>query len=310
MSAAPVPSSSLAPWTWDAGLLHGARLDLAAARRFCAALARSHYENFPVALALFRPEQRRALEAIYAFARLADDFADEPAFAGRRERLLLSWLDQLERCWIGDARHPVFVALGAAASELDLPIGPFRDLLSAFLQDCAVTRYATWADVLDYCRRSADPVGRLVLHVLGETRPECLERSDCICTALQLTNFWQDLSVDPPRDRIYVPLEDLDRFHVPVSALRESRIVRGLADLVRLEADRTEDLFRRGRPLASALAFPGSAYVALVWLGDTAVLRLVRDAGEDVVRRRPALDLRSLARFLAPRLRGRLGVHP
>src|SRR6185503_5037614 len=177
---------------------------LAAAREACRELALRHYENFPVGRFGVPADRRADIHAVYAFARTADDFADEPQYEGRRIQLLEDWGRKLESC-VNAPEEPVFIALGDTVKRLGIPLEPFRDLLSAFRQDVEQQRYAHWDDVLDYCRRSANPVGRLVLLVTGQDRPEVQPLSDDLCTALQLANFWQDLSVDHPRGRCYLP---------------------------------------------------------------------------------------------------------
>jgi len=299
---------AVAPWACDVSLLHRQGFGIEASRRYCRSMARSHYENFPVSLSLFDREQRRALAAIYAFARTADDFADENGFSVLRERMLADWERQLRACFEGEATHPVFIALREAATAYDLPIQPFLDLLDAFRQDCSKTSYGTFDEVLDYCRRSANPVGRLVLKVLRADRPELAAWSDQICTALQLTNFWQDISVDAAKRRIYLPAEDLERFEVPAAAILERRDSRGFGSLVRFEAARTKALFREGKPLLAQAGFPGTLYFTAVWLGGRAVLRLVREAGEQVLHRRPELSARSFVRAAAGASRDRLAV--
>lgn len=295
MNAVPTiasPSSGPPPWSGSPALGPAPRLDLAAARRYCAALAAGHYENFPVLAAPFSRPQREALAAIYAFARTADDFADEPAFAGQRERLLDGWEGELERCFAGAAEHPVFVALRDSIPRFGFEPRPFLDLLSAFRQDVRERRYATFEGLLDYCRRSANPVGRLVLRTLGIDDPLRRGWSDRLCTALQLANFWQDLSVDLPRDRLYLPLEDLARCGVRPADLLAGRTPTGCADLLRLELDRTAALFAEGLPLVARAGWPGGAYLAGVWLGGRTVLALSRSLGTDLLRRRPTLGVR------------------
>jgi squalene synthase HpnC len=291
------PPDATAPWTAAPVLGPAPALDLPAARRYCAAMATSHYENFPVFLAPFSPEQREALAAVYAFARTADDFADEPAFDGRRERLLDGWETALGRCFDGRADHPVFVALREAVARFALEPRPFLDLLSAFRQDVHVQRYATFDDVLDYCRRSADPVGRLVLRILRIDDPLARGWSDRLCTALQLANFWQDLSVDVPRGRLYLPLADLDRFAVPLADVLEQRPTRRVGALLRFELDRTAALFSAGFPLVAHAGWPGGAYLAAVWAGGRSVVGMTRALGPAILRERPGLGGRSVTRW-------------
>ncbi|MBI5502331.1 MAG: squalene/phytoene synthase family protein [Deltaproteobacteria bacterium] len=283
-------------------------MDLAAARRYCAAVARGRDELTPIFLGLLSRAQREALAAVHAFVRLADDFADEPVFAGRREALLDAWEGALERCFAGEASHPVFVALRASAHELGLPPEPFRDLLSAFRQDARVGRYETFGDVLDYCRRSADPVGRLVLRILGIDDARRRAWSDRLCTALQLTRFWLNLSVDIPRDRLYLPLEDLDRFGVPLRDVLERRATPAMGSLLRCEVERAEGLFREGWPLVPRAGWPGGPYLGAVWLGGRGVLAMTRAAGTRVFRERPVLGVRGGAAWGWAAARHGLGV--
>ncbi|MBN1771441.1 MAG: squalene synthase HpnC [Deltaproteobacteria bacterium] len=299
-----------APWSGSPALGPAPGLDAAAARRYCAARAAGHYENFPVLAAPFSRAQREALAAVYAFARTADDFADEPAFEGRRERLLDGWELELRRCFAGEAEHPVFVALRESIPRFGYEARPFLDLLSAFRQDARVRRYATFDEVLDYCRRSANPVGRLVLRTLGVDDPRRGAWSDRLCTALQLANFWQDLSVDLPRDRLYVPLADLARYEVPLEAVLARRVVPGVAEVLRLQLDRTAALFADAVPLVASIGWPGRAYLAAVWLGGRTVLALTRALGTDVLRHRPALGAREGLCWAGRMLRRRRGGAP
>jgi len=291
-------TGGMPPWLAGPVLGPAPRLDADAARRYCVARATSHYENFPVALSLLPRARREALAAVYTFARTADDFADEPVFEGRRDALLDGWEIELQRCFDGRAEHPVFVALAAARSAFRLELVPFLDLLSAFRQDVRVRRYRTFDEVLDYCRRSADPVGRLVLRILGIDDPVNRGLADRICTALQLANFWQDLSVDLPRDRLYLPLEDLDRFHVRVDDVLARRVAPGLAELLRFELHRTAALFQAGSALIARSGWPGCVYLGAVWTGGRTVLAMTRTAGTRVLRERPALGARAAVRWL------------
>src|SRR5688572_2773424 len=179
----------------------------------CRRRARQHYENFPVGLFVPRDKQPY-VHAIYSFARAADDFADEPRYEGMRVEKLDQWEARLHAAYRGEAEDPIFIALRETVQRLDIPKQLLLDLLSAFRQDTQKDRYETWDELADYCRRSADPVGRLVLLVFGYRDPELLPWSDAICTALQLANHWQDLGIDVARGRLYVPRELLDRFGV------------------------------------------------------------------------------------------------
>jgi squalene synthase HpnC len=254
----------------------------------CLRIARDHYENFPVASFLAPAALRPHVAAVYAFARGADDIADEPGrTVEERLRLLDEWSAHLRS---PAPRSPVFEALADTRARFDLPIELFDDLLSAFRQDVRTTRYETWDDVFDYCRRSASPVGRLVLRLAGVRRCDADAWSDAVCTALQLTNFWQDLAVDWQRGRLYVPRtvwaaaeadpHDLDRKRMTPQwrhALEECAIV-------------TERLFDRGRPVCDVVRGRLRYELRATWLGGTRTLHKCRAAGFDVFGQRPALS--------------------
>lgn len=266
--------------------------DLGGAYAFCADLVARHYENFPVASALMPGRLRKHVAALYAFARIADDFSDEPEHEGRRAERLLDWRAQLKECAEGKtARHPVFLALGATLKELDLPVQPFDDLLSAFLQDVTKSRYETFDEVLDYCRRSANPVGRIVLMVHGYRDEELFRYSDAICTALQLANFWQDLGADlRDRDRLYVPQEDFRAYGYSEADLRMGVINDKFRALMRHQVARARALFDQGRPLPSKLRWPLSLEIRLTWYGGREILKLIRRLNYETLNTRPKLS--------------------
>ncbi len=272
---------------------------------YCEALARARYENFPVASRAVPRSIRPHVCAIYAFARAADDFADEPSHEGRRLEELDRWEERLEACAGGRADHPVFVALGETLRRFDLPLEPFRDLLDAFRQDCRVRSYLRWDDLLDYCRRSANPVGRLVLLLFGHRDEDRAARSDSICTALQLTNFWQDVAPDYGRGRIYLPEEDRRRFGVSEEDLRGERLHDGFRALLAEIVGRTRRSFEDGRPLLGMLRGRLALEIRLVWLGGNRILDRIEAADYDVFRRRPSLGgldkARLVGRALLPR---------
>ena len=263
--------------------------DVSAAYAFCQDLASSHYENFPVASRLVDRRLRPHIAVLYAFARIADDFADEPEYEGVRRVRLESWREQLRAAGTGGSTHPVFVALSNTIKELDLPKELFDDLLSAFLQDVDKKRYETFDEVLDYCRRSANPVGRIVLMIHGKREPELFRYSDAVCTALQLANFWQDLSVDLKKDRIYIPQADFRQFGYTEADMRMGVVNERFRGLMKFQVKRTRALFEQGRPLSSKLPRPLSWEIRLTWLGGMAVLRKVRQMGFDTLTHRPAL---------------------
>ena len=262
--------------------------DVAGAYGFCQALASSHYENFPVASRLLPRKLRKHVAALYAFARIADDFSDEAEYEGVRRERLEDWRAQLHDR--AHPRHPVFLALNHTMRELDLPVEPFDDLLSAFLQDTEKRRYATFEELLDYCRRSANPVGRIVLMIHGYRSQELFELSDHICTALQLANFWQDVSVDLKKDRIYIPEEDFRQFGYSEADLRMGLVSEKFVGLLKFQVNRTRALFEQGRPLPNRLGFPLSWEIRLTWLGGREVLRKIKNQGFDTVSARPALS--------------------
>jgi hydroxysqualene synthase len=270
---------------------------LASAYATCARLAREHYENFPVASLLLPRAMRPHVAAVYAFARTADDFADEGTRSvEERLRLLDDWLallkDDGRRAAADVGAVPagqIFLAVHDTIREKRLPVGLFEDLLSAFRQDVTVHRYATWSDLLDYCRRSANPVGRLVLRIAGHDDPALDRQSDALCTALQLANFWQDLERDWDKGRLYVPRADLEAAAAAESDLNARRITAAWRAALASVAARTRTLFDEGRGVADGVSGRLRWELRLTWLGGVRILdRLERD-GFDVFRRRPSL---------------------
>jgi squalene synthase HpnC len=255
---------------------------------YCEARTKAHYENFPVGL--FVPKDKRPfVYALYAFARTADDFADEPIYEGIRRQKLDDWEALLHAAYRGEAEGPIFVALGETVRRLSIPKDLLLDLLSAFRQDTEKTRYESWEELLDYCRRSADPVGRLVLLVFGEKDPTLPPLSDAVCTGLQLANHWQDAAVDYARGRVYVP-EDLMRRH-GVSSWDFSRgqVSDGWRGLMGELIARTRALFARGRPLCDRVSKTLRFEMRLTWLGGSSILDRIEAVGGDVFERRPKL---------------------
>jgi hydroxysqualene synthase len=266
-----------------------------AAYAYCERVAREHYENFPVASRLLPSSMRPHIAAVYAFARRADDFADEPGLdSGERLRLLDAW----ERRLRGDFSIPVpeqlgaehiFRALARTIRSCGLPLPLLTDLLSAFRQDVTTTRYSTWTDLLDYCRRSANPIGRLVLRIGGYDDATLDAQSDAFCTALQLTNFWQDLVVDWRRGRLYVPLEDRDRGHARDLDLDAGRITPEWQTTLATVTARTRALFDAGRPVCDGVRGRLKWELRLTWLGASSILDRLEAAGFDMFHHRPAL---------------------
>lgn len=278
--------------------------DISGAYRFCQDLADGHYENFPVASLLLPKRLRKHIAALYAFARIADDFSDEPEYEGRRKECLLNWRSMLADIGKRPPTHPVFLALGATFKELDLPKEPFDDLLSAFLQDTEKSRYATFDEVLDYCRRSANPVGRIVLMIHGYKDPELFRYSDAICTGLQLANFWQDISVDLKKDRVYIPDEDFKAYGYSEADLRMGVCNERFKNLMKFEIARARSLFEQGKPLPEKLHWPLSLEIRLTWYGGMQILKLIRKLDFDTIRTRPTLKKREWIPLVARALIG------
>ena len=276
-----------------------APFDLPRARAYCRRLTLSHYENFAVASLLLPRRLLRHFHAVYAYCRWADDLADEVGGGDRALDLLAWWRDELLACYGGRPTHPVLVALQPTIERFRIPPQPFLDLLSAFEQDQRVKRYQTFEQLMDYCRRSADPVGRLVLY-LGEAFDETRATlSDRICTALQLANFWQDVSRDLDIGRVYLPEEDRRRFGYGDDDLEARRFTPAFADLLRFEVDRTRELFHRGRPLIDLLPPDLRIDVELFLRGGMAVLSKIEQCGYDVWKRRPVVSKWDQASLLA-----------
>jgi squalene synthase HpnC len=275
---------------------------LAEAQAYCRALARRHYENFLVASVLVPRELRQPMYHVYAYCRWADDLADEADNARAGLAGVRGWRRELLRCYAGEPRHPVFVALADTIREFDLPIQPFDDLLQAFEQDQTVTRYRTYDDLLDYCRYSADPVGRLVLYLFGYRDEERQRLSDCTCTALQLANFWQDVARDVDRGRVYLPLEDLERFGYSEAELLARVDNDAFRGLLCFQVERTRELFRPGEALRDMVRRPLNLQIDLFGQGGLLVLRLIEQQGYGVLSRRPAIRKRQQAGLFLRRL--------
>ena len=254
-------------------------------------MAVDHYENFPVASILLPKRLRRPVEIIYRFARQADDFADE-GDAPNEERLaqLDTFRAELDRIAAGETpQMQLFRDVAQIVAGYQLPLQLFHDLLDAFAQDVVKKRYADFDEVLDYCRRSANPVGRLLLHLYGEATPQNLAYSDDICSALQLINFWQDVKKDYAIGRIYLPLEEMEKFGVT-----EQHIAEGLAnaewrELMDFQVQRAREMMRRGAPLGSILAGRIGLEMRMIVAGGNRILRKLQAVNYDMFERRPVL---------------------
>jgi squalene synthase HpnC len=269
------------------------------AYHYCEEFARVHYENFPVASRFVPSALRPQVVALYAFFRAADDFADEPQYDGHRSEALDAWQEELHLCFHGEPRHPVFVALHDTIEKRGLTLPPFEDLLSAFRADLEVTRYATFASLRAYTARSAEPVGRLLLGLFGYRDPELIGFADEIATAMQLTNYWQDVASDAARDHIYIPGEDLHFFGVSEADIKALKPAPPIRDLMRFEVARARALFERGRPLLGKVGNDLKFELALIWLAGMAILDKIEEASFDVFTHRPVIGKRDKAKILA-----------
>ena len=259
------------------------------AHAYCRRLALAHYENFTVASTLLPRHLIRHFHNVYAYCRWADDLADEAGGGQRALALLRWWRAELHRCYEGTPRHPVLIALRDTIRRFAIPPEPFLDLLVAFEQDQRVTRYATFEQLLGYCRNSANPVGRLVLYLCESFDEERAALSDHVCTALQLANFWQDVARDYEIGRVYLPAEDRQRFGYRDDDLAARRFTAAFAALLRFEVDRTHELFRRGLPLVERMPGILKVDIDLFLRGGLAILHKIEASGYDVWTRRPVL---------------------
>ncbi|HEU4686838.1 MAG TPA: squalene synthase HpnC [Vicinamibacterales bacterium] len=294
-------------------------VDLQAAYAACARACRTHYENFPVASILLPRRMRPHVAAIYAFARAADDFADEgDRPIEERQRLLRMWRERLREAVAGNTstvqRPPepgepahtreIFLALGVTVRRLQLPPALLEDQLSAFEQDLSTTRYATWAELFDYCKLSANPIGRLVLRIGGHAADDLDRWSDAICTALQLANFWQDVKSDYRRGRIYLPLDEMRAHRADERALEGHHVTPEWRDALAAAVGRTRTLFNDGQPLCDRLRGRLGWEIRLTWLGGTRILDRIEAIEFDVLNRRPTIGLADVPGLAAAALAG------
>lgn len=260
------------------------------ARTYCERLARSHYENFSVVTWFLPKKLQPHFYSIYAYCRISDDLGDEVGDPQQSLALLDEWEQELDACYAGCPRHPVFVALRPTILACGIPRDPFANLLMAFRQDQTVTRYETFDDLLGYCVNSANPVGRLVLYACSYSDEQRQQLSDFTCTALQLANFWQDMLVDYAKGRIYLPLEDLRRYGVPESDIAEQHCSPAFRELMRFEVERARAWFRRGRPLIGMVDRDLAIDVELFTRGGEEILNCIERQNYDVLRTRPAIS--------------------
>ena len=305
--AAPVATQPVAQAIGSMGL----PIDMVAAEAATKALAHSHYENFSVISFLLPRHLRQDFCNVYSYCRTADDAADEVPDQNQSLRLLADLREELHETYAGRPKRPIFIALSATIQRHSIPVEPFDDLLDAFEQDRRINRYQTFDEVVAYCRRSADPVGRLVLWMCGYRDQTRQRLSDRTCTALQLANFWQDVRRDLlERDRIYLPAESMDRFGVSETSLRQQiaqhRCDESFRHLIRFEVDRTAGLFDEGEALLPMLDRSVRGQIGLFGSGGRAVLKSIRDQNYDTLTQRPSLSKWQKGHLIATALLSRL----
>jgi squalene synthase HpnC len=260
------------------------------ASSYCERLARSHYENFSVATFFLPKRLEQHFFNVYAYCRISDDLGDEVGNAEQSLALLDAWEAELDACYAGTPRHPVFVALAGTVKEFDIPKQEFADLLTAFRRDQTIPRFPTFNDVLDYCKYSANPVGHLVLYLGGYSDAERQKLSDFTCTALQLANFWQDVSVDYTKGRIYIPLEDMKRFGVTDADIANRRATPQFIELMKFEVERARQWFTNGLPLIEKISPDLALDIELFSRGGQEILNAIEKQGYDVLKSRPAIS--------------------
>jgi squalene synthase HpnC len=276
----------------------------AEAREYCRRLARSHYENFSVASWFLPARLRQHFFNLYAYCRISDDLADEVGDTASSLELLDQWETELNACYDAHPRHPVFVALAETVRKFEIPKHEFADLLTAFRRDQTVSRYETFKDLLGYCRYSANPVGHLVLYLCGYRDSERQLLADYTCTALQLANFWQDVSADFLKGRIYLPLEDLRRFGVGETVIRDGVNTSAFCKMIAFEVERAREWFDQGLPLIRRVDRALAVDIELFSRGGQEILNSIERQHYAVLGRRPAI---SKARKLALVARAALG---
>ncbi len=263
---------------------------LTEAHQYCERLARSHYENFSVASWFLPRRLRQDFFNVYAYCRISDDLGDEVGDINASLELLDQWQRELDACYEGSPKHPVFVALAQTVRKFDVPKHEFSDLLTAFRQDQTVTRFETFNDVLAYCKYSANPVGHLVLYLCGYRDAERQQLSDFTCTALQLANFWQDVSVDYQKDRVYLPLEDLRRFGVSEDDIAQRQNTAAFREMMKFEVERARNWFRQGMPLVGKVDRELAVDLDLFSRGGMEILNAIEKQGFAVLGNRPAIS--------------------
>jgi squalene synthase HpnC len=257
---------------------------------YCQRLARAHYENFSVATWFLPKRLRQHFFNVYAYCRISDDLGDETGDCAASLQLLDEWESELNACYSGVPRHPVFVALAGTVREFEIPKHEFADLLTAFRQDQTTTRYQTFDDLLGYCRYSANPVGHLVLYLCGYRDEERQQFSDFTCTGLQLANFWQDVSADFGKGRLYLPVEDLRRYGVSEDEIRGSQNTGQFCEMMRFEVQRAREWFERGFPLVGKVSQDLAIDIELFSRGGQEILNAIERQAFAVLGNRPAIS--------------------
>src|SRR5215813_3718677 len=302
------PSLPLQPAGWkalpDSYRIPADAPSLEEAQAYCQRLAKTHYENFSVTTWFLPARLRQHFYNVYAYCRISDDLGDEVGNPQQSLELLDQWETELNACYEGSPRHPVFVALAETVKQFRIPKHEFSDLLIAFRQDQTVTRFETFNDVLGYCRYSANPVGHLVLYLCGYSDQERQQLSDYTCTALQLANFWQDVYVDYGKGRIYLPLEDLRRFGVSPEDIAQRRATPQFLELMKFEVERAREWFAKGLPLVKIVSRELAIDIELFSRGGQEILNAIERQGFRVLGRRPSI---SQARKLALVARAAVG---
>jgi squalene synthase HpnC len=267
-----------------------AKTTVAEAEQYTRRLATTHYENFHVVSFLLPKHLHQDFYNVYAYCRTADDLADEIPDRDESLRQLNSWRAELDRMYAGEADHPIFIALQGTVAKYGIPKQPFADLIRAFIQDRNVSRYQTWDEVLDYCVYSANPVGRLVLYLCGYSDAGRQKLSDATCTALQLANFWQDVTVDQLKDRVYLPLDLLAKHNYTVEELFAHTFDERFRAIMREAVDRARELFLAGLPLTRMVNRRLAVDLELFSRGGMCVLDKIERQGYDVLSRRPKIS--------------------
>jgi squalene synthase HpnC len=257
---------------------------------YCERLARGHYENFSVATWFLPKRLRQHFYNVYAYCRISDDLGDETGDTAISLQLLDQWESELNACYNGSPKHPVFVALAGTVREFNIPKQTFLNLLTAFRQDQRITRYETFEDVLGYCRNSANPVGHLVLYLCGYRDPERQQLSDFTCTALQLANFWQDVSPDYEKGRVYLPLEDLRAYGVAEADIANKNNSQAFRELMRFEVQRAREWFEHGLPLVKMVNRELAIDIELFTRGGQEILNAIEKQQYAVLGSRPAIS--------------------